>query len=83
MSVRPEPQGGEQICCLLNEVGVVRSQRPTLPLDLLLRLLSEFIESSHESAVLHRSGETVTRFGHQVTGDAAGVTLYFQPVKPL
>jgi hypothetical protein len=77
MSVRPEPESGEQICCLFNEVGVVRSQRPALPPDLLLRLLSEFIESSHESAVSHRSGETVTTPWFSGPGDAfAGVTLH-------
>jgi hypothetical protein len=43
----------------------------------LLRLHSEFIESGHESAVSHQSGETVTTPWSLVSGNAfAGVTLH-------
>ena len=55
LSLRPEPKSGDQIRCLFTEVGVIRSGRFDLPPDLLLRLLSEFIECSHESVVFHRN----------------------------
>jgi hypothetical protein len=43
----------------------------------LFRLHSEFIESGHESAVSHRSGETVTTPWSSVSGNAAaGVALH-------
>jgi hypothetical protein len=60
--IRPEPKGGEQICCLFNEVRVVRSPGPAGPGDLLLCLLSELIESGHESAVSHRTIELSPAF---------------------
>jgi hypothetical protein len=48
-----------------------------LPPNLLLRLLSKFLESGHESAVSHRSGETVTTHWSSVSGSAlGGVTLH-------
>jgi hypothetical protein len=71
MSVRPEPESGEQICCLINEVGVVRSQRDR-PRPLIS--CSACSLSSSKVATSQQCGIEVVklspRLGHQVTGNA-------------